>query len=217
MTKDELVQAVEAAVASLAQAYRDDATEADLYEAALLTIAVNAVKGAGGDVIMTSDGHNAVNEMNFRRAPGNLWAGDFTYGRSTFAGKPHVLEIHLGVYVAGKSGVAHECDVAVLDSREADRSRAGGVHPRCRGLVAAVEAKHYQASPGIGVGRGFLGLASEMGGPKCALAFPARSSATLGALLARKQPECLDEMDASSPAWARLQALLEQRVRNWIA
>jgi len=63
-------------------------------------------------------------------------------------------------------------DVAILDRVEAERSRRGLVHPRCGKLIASIEAKHYQASPGLGVGREFIGLAAEIGQAKCTLAFP---------------------------------------------
>lgn len=123
----------------------------------------------------------------------------------------------MGIYVAGKSGVAHECDVAILDADEAARSRAGAVHPRARGLVAALEAKHYVSSPGIGVGRGFMGLAAELGQNRSSLAFPAAGSATLGRLLANKLCECFDELVPTGAAATRLQAHLEQDMRNWLA
>lgn len=217
MTGPELIRAIEAALQPLSPAYATGATEADLYEASLFALAVGAVEAANGSVLMTTNGQTPAPELHFRRAPGNLWMGAFTFARSSFPGTAKELEIHLGVYVAGASGVAHECDVALLDHEEAERSRAGSIHPRARGLVGAVEAKHYVASPGIGVGRNFLGLAAELGNPKCALAFPAKGSQSLDRLLARRLCECFDEIVPASAAAARLQAHLEQDVRNWLA
>jgi len=217
MTGPELIRAVEAALQSLSGAYASGATEADLYEASLFAVGVQAAKDAHATVLVTRDGVAAAPELHFRRAPGNLWAGDFTYARCSFPGSQKELEVHLGVYVAGASGVAHECDVALLDREEAERSRAGFIHPRARGLIGALEAKHYVASPGIGVGRSFLGLAAELGNPKCALAFPAKGSASLDRLLARRPCECFDEIVPTSAAAKRLQAHLEQDIRNWLA
>jgi hypothetical protein len=105
----------------------------------------------------------------------------------------------------------------LLDQVEASRSRAGQVHPRSRGLVASIEAKHYVASPGIGIGRGFLGLASELTPKKCCLGFPAKSSVGIAALISKKPSECFDELRPGAPAASRLRAHLDQDIRNWIA
>ena len=217
MTADELIAAVESALTVLEPNYRGAATESDLYEASLLAILIGAAHDAGASVFMTSDGVQAATALRFRRSPGNLWLGNFAYGVVSFRDNPKVLEAHLGVYVAGASGVAHECDVALLDQVEASRSRAGQVHPRSRGLVASIEAKHYVASPGIGVGRGFLGLATELGQKKCCLGFPAKSSAGIAALISKKPSECFGELRPGAPAASRLRAHLDQEIRNWIA
>jgi hypothetical protein len=157
----------------------------DLYEAALLVVATQAAEAAGGTCLITSDGYSQSPEIIFRRAPGNLWLGGFTYVVVTFPGTPRRMEVHLGIYVVGASGVPHESDVAMLDQREAERSRQGFVHPRRRGLVASIEAKNYAASPGLGIGRGFLGLSGELGQAKCALAFPARRASLLSLRVAQ--------------------------------
>jgi hypothetical protein len=217
VTAQELIAAVERTLAALERTYRGGATESDLYEASLLSVVVQAGRDAGGTALMTNDGVRPAAELRFRRSPGNLWSGNFTYAVISFPNTVKRLEAHLGVYVAGASGVAHECDVALLDQIEADRSRAGGVHPRRRGLVASVEAKHYVASPGIDVGRGFLGLAAELGQRRCCLSFPAKSSSSLAALIARRPSECFDELTPGGAAAARMRAHLDQEVRNWIA
>jgi hypothetical protein len=191
---DELIAAVESAMTVLEPNYRGAATESDLYEACLLAILIGAAYDPGATVLMTSNGAQAASALRFRRSPGNLWLGNFTYGVISFPNNPKVLEAHLGVYVAGASGVAHECDVALLDQVEASRSRAGHVHPGSRVLVASIEAKHYVASHGIGIGRGFLGLASELGQRKCCLGFPAKSSAGIAALISKKPSECFGEL-----------------------
>lgn len=217
MTADELIAAVERALGVLTPAYRSQADESDLYEAALLAIAVSAAEAAGGTCLLTEDGLAPSSQVRFRRAPGNLWLGQCTYGLVSFPTTSAQLEVHLGVYVVGASGIAHECDVALLSHEEAERSRRGAVHPRRQGLIGSIEAKHYVASPGIGVGRGFLGLAGELGSKKCALVFPARSSANLSTLIARKPSECFDELTPDSAAAVRLRSHLDQAIRNWLA
>jgi len=215
MTPDELTSAVENAIGVLAAVYKTEADESDLYEAALLTVAVKAARLAGGQEL-TDDHVRRAGSITFRRGPGNLWSPGFTFALVSFPNTNKRLEIHLGVYVAGASGVAHECDVALIDSVECDRSRAGAVHPRRSGLIAAVEAKHYLASPGLDVGRGFLGLGTEVGAAKCSLAFPAPASPNLETLIARKAPECFDEVEPGSSAADRLCRHLEQEIRNWL-
>lgn len=217
MNTAQLIAAVEHALQVLEPVYRSHADESDLYEASLFALAVHAARQAGGVVLLTADGATAASELRFRRSPGNLWSGSFSFGLASFPGSAKQLEIHLGVFVTGASGVAHECDVVLLDAAEAQRSRAGAVHPRRRGVIAAVEAKHYVASPGLGVGRSFLGLAQEIGAGKCNLGFPAKTSATLATLIARKPSECFDELLPTGAAATRLQAQIDQDIRNWLA
>ena len=217
MTSTELIEAVERVLGELASLYIGGASEADLYEAALMTIAVGAAQDAGGVVMMTNDSQTPTAILHFRRSPGNLWLGQFSYGRVSFGGVGAELEVHLGVYVVGRSGVAHECDVALIDHDEAERSRRGAVHPRSQGLVASIEAKHYVVSPGIGVGRGFVGLSTELGQKKCALSFPAKGSSSLATLIANRPSECFDELIPESAAARRLRSHLDQMIRNWLA
>lgn len=216
MNRDDLVLAIEQAIGVLQSVYRGNADESDLYEASLLVVCLEAARSAGGTALLTQDGRNPAASLRFRRSPGNVWSGDFTYVLVGFPGTQKKLEIHLGVFVAATtSKVAHECDVAVLDHQEAERSRRAMVHPRSRGLVAAIEAKHYGASPGLGIGRGFLGLAQELGGKKCSLVFPSQSSTTLGALIAKKDSEAYPQLLPGTTAADRLRSKLDQAMRNW--
>lgn len=218
MDADELIAAVEALLGDLAPVYKDFALEADLYEASLFAAAaVDAVRRAGGTISFRDTSGNPTSELRFRRSPGNLWSGDFTHAHGEWPLAARALEVHLGIYVAGSSGVAHECDVVLLDFPEALRSRAGAVHPRRSGVVGAVEAKFYSASPGIGVGRNFIGLGNELGQAKTYLAFPAAASTNLAALMAKKPGEAFDEVIPGRPSTERLRSHLEQRVRNWLS
>ncbi|MFJ9131427.1 hypothetical protein ACIRJS_45880 [Streptomyces sp. NPDC102340] len=163
MSRDDLVQAIEQAIGVLQPVYRNDADESDLYEASLLVVCLDAARGAGGRAFLTQDGRSPATELRFRRSPGNLWSGDFTHVLVRFSSTQKKLEIHLGVFVAaGTSKVAHECDVVILDQQEAERSRRAMVHPRSRGVIAAIEAKHYGTSPSLGIGRGFLRPVPQM-------------------------------------------------------
>ncbi|MFF2557405.1 hypothetical protein ACFVUS_40835 [Nocardia sp. NPDC058058] len=216
MNKVDLIQAIEQAIGALEPVYRNRADESDLYEASLISVCADAAAAAGGQTLLTEDGKAPSTLMKFRRSPGVLPTNGFTYGLVRFPDTPKLLEIHLGVYVlAAYSKVAHECDVAIIDHREAQRSRLSGAYPRNRGLIAAIEAKHYDKSPSLGIGRGFLGLARELGEKKCALVFPSRSSANLGALIAKRPSEAYPELLPNTTAALRLHSQLDQAIRNW--
>ncbi|MET7485107.1 hypothetical protein [Streptomyces sp. NPDC005538] len=215
MSKANLVQAIEKAIGVLQPVYRNSADESDLYEASLLVLCLDAARAAGGTALLTQDGRTRAAALRFRRSPGNLWSGAFTHILVSFPDMQKKLEIHLGVYVAARSKVAHECDVAIIDHQEAERSRQAGVHPRSSKLVAAIEAKHYSASPPLGIGRGFLGLAQELGPKKCSLVFPSQSSTNLGALIAGRDSESYPELLPGKEAAERLRSQLDQAIRNW--
>ncbi|WP_280313981.1 hypothetical protein [Nocardia wallacei] len=217
MRKADLIQAIEQAIGVLAPSYRRGASESDLYEASLLMLCVEAAVKAGGSEFITNDGHSAAPAFHFRRSPGNLWLGEFTYAYVEFPNPQKSLEIHLGVYVVGRSKVAHECDVAIIDHQEAERSRLGGVHPRQGKVIAAIEAKHYSNSPGLSVGRSFLGLTQELTADNCALVYPSKSSVSLGGLIAQKRSHAFEEVLPGRPAATLLSSHLETKIRKWLA
>ncbi|MFJ8786795.1 hypothetical protein [Streptomyces sp. NPDC102476] len=215
--RDDLVQAIELAIGALRPVYRTKADESDLYEASLLALCLEASAEAGGTTLLTQDGTAPAGVLHFRRAPGNLWSGNFTHALVSFPDIQKRLEIHLGVYVAGRSKVAHECDVAIIEHQEAERSRQAAVHPRSIKVVAAIEAKHYSTSPGLDVGRSFLGLTQELGDRERSLVYPSRSSVNLAGLIAKRHSEAYGELLPGTPAAARLRSRLDQAVRNWKA
>jgi hypothetical protein len=73
------------------------------------------------------------------------------------------VEIHLGVYVAGKSKITHEYDISIIDRAEAIRARQQGVAPRSSKVVLLLEAKHWGGTLRLPVAREFLGLCSDSG------------------------------------------------------
>lgn len=219
MNTTELINHLTSQIGALSATYQSSAAAADLYEAALWVVAVDSTRTAGASRV---DIHGPTTPAGvplptFRTHPGSLWVGNFTYAVASFASTSEQCEIHLGVKVVGESGVAHECDIAILEEREARRSRAGSVHPRKSGLIASVEAKNYAASPGIGVGRSFIGLATELGHPKSSLSFPAAGAPNLMRLLARRSSECFDEGVPGGGGSAGLEANMARLVRNWRA
>lgn len=89
------------------------------------------------------------------------------------------------------------------------------MHPWTVKLVAAIEAKHYSSSPPLGIGRGFLGPAQEMGAKKRSLVFPSEGSTNLGALIAGRPSASYPELLPGTNAAERLRSQLDKAIRNW--
>jgi hypothetical protein len=207
MTRKDLITSVQNVLEKLDATYLGSAQESDLYEAALLAEATAAVEASSGTTVMvTNDGSTPAQQLVFRVSPGHLWKSGYTY----VIGSANVgaLEIHLGVKVTGSSRVAHECDIAIITKDEADLSRTFSRHPRRDGLLAAIEAKNYAASPPLAIGRGFLGLALELGRRKCRLVFPATGRNSITRLFRRKASKCFDQVIPGTPQ--------ADPLRNWI-
>jgi hypothetical protein len=211
VTQEEMTELLEQGLGTLSSVYMGKAAESDLYEATLFTLGVLSCRIAGGQIFV----ENAT-PVIFRTSPGQIWSDTYTRAVAEFSGRP-MVEVHLGVKIAGASGVHHEVDVALIDATEAARCRGFGVPPRRGKLVYAVEAKHYDRSPGIGIGRGFIGLANELYASRCGLAFPEPGSASLLKLLARKQCEVYDESWPGSRSWGELLAAMQRAVKNWVS
>ncbi len=107
----------------------------------------------------------------FRTSPGYITSSDpYTYAIITFPGKRKpALEAHVGVYVAGRSKVKHECDVALLSSAEVESCRqyhsssSRVALPRASKAVLAVECKYYDTDIQTDTARSFIGLVSDLG------------------------------------------------------
>jgi hypothetical protein len=137
----------------------------DIYEAYAWSVVLAAARDQGANITFKDVHGNAVgSSFYFRTSPCEIWwnAHPYCHAELSFIGCP-TLEAHVGIYVAGRSMVRHECDVAVLYKVEADLCRAKRVLPRAGKVVLAVECKYYvNSTPGLGLGRAFLGLRDEI-------------------------------------------------------
>lgn len=137
----------------------------DIYEAYVWALVIDAARRVGSAVDYYDRQGPATSGLLFRSSPGRIGAASppYTYARLMFSGCP-ALEAHVGIYVSGKSGVTHECDVAVLQEDEADRCRADPrLNPRSSSVKLAVECKFYPDSrAGINLARSFLGLIKDI-------------------------------------------------------
>lgn len=162
--EDDLLAAIQS---SLGPALNPNLTAAsktwDLYEAYVLSIVLDAARDLGA-VIAFYNMQGPTNEFVFRTSPGYIFstAQPYTFARIELSNVPAV-EAHVGVKVAGVSGVLNECDVLVLDAAEAETCRRNSVHPRSYKVVFSAECKFYTDGLPLSVARSFLGLGVDIG------------------------------------------------------
>src|SRR5580693_5119935 len=86
----------------------------DRYEAFVWLLAIRAAREEGATVFLQTAGGQVANAPVLRASPGVISSSNlsFTHAVISFPGRP-LLEAHLGIKLDGKSGVAHEADVAV--------------------------------------------------------------------------------------------------------
>jgi hypothetical protein len=143
----------------------DQSAADDLYEAYLFCLVIRAARAEGATVNYKCIAGGAPNPFVFRTSPGYIGSRqkNYAYAEIIFDNCP-VLEVHVGVRVAGQSNVLHECDVCVLLQEEAETCRRGPLQiaPRSSKLIIAVEAKYYAGDIPLYLGRAFLGLQRDL-------------------------------------------------------
>ncbi|WP_378739069.1 hypothetical protein [Nocardia brasiliensis] len=195
----------------------------DLYEAALFAIILRAAEQAGGTVLVTNDGRTPTAHVRFRTAPGVLSSGDeYTFAVVTFPATAtrceQKLEVHLGIAFPGRSGVCHECDIAILTHAEAKRVRAGQrKYPSARALIVAVEAKFLTRGPALGDGRNLLGLGSELRRGRYRLVASTSGSDALRTLLSHWACGLFENLVPGSSAALKLEDEVRETLQEWLS
>jgi hypothetical protein len=135
----------------------------DLFEGYVWSMVVEAAQAEGAVVVFKDVLGNAASSFHFRTSPGYIYskAHPYTHAELTFPDKPP-LEAHVGVRVSGKSGVLHECDVAVVMKAEADLCRSANLSPRSARVKLSAECKFYSTDVPLGMARGFVGLTADL-------------------------------------------------------
>ena len=137
----------------------------DIYEAYLFALICEAATAEGATVAFRSRTQASPSNFIFRTSPGYITSTRHDYGYAVieFLNKP-LLEAHVGVRIAGASMVLHECDVSVLlqDEAELCRNATNNVAPRATKVIISVEAKFYDSSLGLHLGRAFLGFTMDV-------------------------------------------------------
>lgn len=167
--KLELLNEIESALGSIAlTANLVTRKPWDVYEVYLWSLVLEAARTLGASISFEDVFGRPATVLNFRVSPGTVFptrrANPIRYTHAVIRfGTTPPLEIHQGIYVTGKSGLPHECDVAVITRNEGNACRsAGDAHPRCAKTVLAVECKYLSSNPGIGLARGFIGLTVDV-------------------------------------------------------
>ena len=139
------------------------ASACDDFEVYIFALAIDAARREGAQIRYLNRNGLPTQTLIFRTSPGAIYSSTNGYAHTQiqFPGCP-ALEAHVGILVAGKSSVVHECDVVVLHKAEADTCRREQVHPRHSKVILAVECKFYSTNLGIDLARSFLGLTEEI-------------------------------------------------------
>lgn len=136
---------------------------ADVFEGYVFSLVLEAASTEGGTVTFRNQDGSVPGSAIFRTSPAHLYsnAQNYTHALIAFPGVP-LLEAHPGVYLSGKSRLIHEADVVVLASAEADLSRNNSVPPRSHACVLTMECKFYSDNISLALGRGFVGLCTDL-------------------------------------------------------
>jgi hypothetical protein len=162
--QDQLIAEIEQIIsAASAAGYANPLATNDIYENYVWALCLRAAAAQTAAISFQNVMEEPASTLVFRTAPGAIYSTEheYTHALVEFAGCPE-LELHVGIKVIGKSSVLHECDVAVVDRDEARLCRANRVHPRASKVLIAAECKFYTSPIKLELGRGFLGLTSDI-------------------------------------------------------
>ena len=135
----------------------------DIFEAYVFSLIIEAARTEDADIFYRDVYGGVPTTFVFRTSPGYIFSTTqaYTHAVISFQNKPP-LEAHVGVRVVGKSGVLHECDVAVIEQIETETCRQRQVPPRSSKVFIAVECKFYSTPLQLHLARAFIGLVSDL-------------------------------------------------------
>ncbi|MET8561597.1 hypothetical protein ABZV75_13730 [Streptomyces flaveolus] len=216
-TVDHLVNEIKSLLAAGAVSYDSASKPPDVYEGFVFSLIVATASRHGATVTYEDVNGAKASGLVFRTGPGHLYSNSqpFTHAVIEFDGAP-ALEVHLGVYVTGSSGVLHECDVLVLPAEEAALSRAQEIAPRGSQCVLIVECKYYISNLGIGLARNFEGLRADIRTQNELFVSNTRSSSIVRYLDARKRGFEPDVVP-NSPQAGYLQAEIRKTFKSYLS
>jgi hypothetical protein len=160
-----LVNAIQSSLAIPIRSHSEHTPKYDLYEVYLFGLCVQAAESIGLHVSFRDTSGMSTKTMLLRTSPSSIWsqAQLFTHAVLSLHGAAR-LEVHLGIYVKGSSGVSHEADIVVIEATEAARARVQQNDPRVNKAAVVIEAKFHSSNVRLRAGREFLGLVADLGG-----------------------------------------------------
>jgi len=189
------------------------------YEAYVLSLCAEAVRSAGGTATLTgiNTGPNPALVV-LRGGPGDMASRgqDFCYVDCVLSRKR--FEIHADVVYEGQSGANHEIDVSICEAAHAQDVRQSGRAPRTnKYLIAAIECKFYQSSPGVALARTFVGLIKDCSPNRLNAFVSNQTSRGLDSFLSTTwAPKPFTDLTALNPqSERRFIANVEQVLRQW--
>jgi hypothetical protein len=190
------------------------------YEAYLFSLCCDAVRIAGGEVTFTGIKSGAhPNPVVFRGAAGNMASNNQNFMCANCVLNQKRFEIHVDVVYQGTSGALHEIDVSVCDHEHARAVRRTNGTPRTRGsqLLMAFECRFYESTPGVHLGRTFVGLVSDCGSLRLTRFVSNVPSDKLGRYFSKaSRPEpFLGVTPLDSEGEQRFVRNVEQKLRKW--
>lgn len=189
------------------------------YEVYVLGLVAEAIRSLGGRAELTGrvSGPNPGVAV-FRGSPGQIWSdsADFCFLDCTL--KQKHFEAHVAVTYEGQSAANHEIDVSILDKAHADKARRERLLPKTnKNLVAAIECKFYESSPGVVLGRTFVGLLSDCTTNRFQALAANKTSTGLESFLSRpSSPLNFTDLSPLAPvAEQRFVGTLAQALKQW--
>lgn len=187
-TISDLLLSIQTALGSSISPSLNSASDtSDIFEGYVFSLVIDAAKNEGATVEYRDVYGNSPFVFVFRTSPGYIFsrAQPYTHAVISFPQKSP-LELHVGVRVVGKSGVLHECDVAVIEQSEAETCRRNQVPPRSSKVLVAVECKFYTTPLQLLLARAFMGLADDLSAKKVIFVSNSSSASVEKLLTVRK-------------------------------
>jgi hypothetical protein len=220
VTPDEaqLLAEIRSALTPLPPSLVNSSHGSDIFEAYILTLVVAAARFEGGTVTYETVNGTAPAQFFFRTSPGHIYSRlhPYTHAIIDFGTRPP-LEAHVGILVAGRSHVPHECDVAVLDRAEAEDCRRNRTEPRSTKLTLSVEAKFYTTTLSLNLARAFIGLISDLSTSFPCFVANTTSPSAMRLLAARKDRDWFDQVMAGRPSVDLLRAFFATAFHHYKA
>jgi len=213
-----LLASLQAQIGAATSSYTSASDLGDVFEGYVWSIVLAAARSEGASVRFESVSGASPNRLIFRTSPGFIYskAHDYSHAVILLPNTPE-LEAHIGVFVTGRSGVTHECDVAVVERDEALLCRAEAVHPRASKVLLALECKFHTSTLQLGLARGFLGLTQDLQKAERFLVTNAESNSAQKMVTYHKA-EWEFRLDVSDPSvQANLKARIARTFRNYKA